>query len=344
MSASTAAPPNGKLQAPGTTDASFRKLVAWTYGLTVFLIFIGGVVRVSDSGLGCGPAGSGLEGWPLCNGRLVPGLDMNHIIEYTHRITAAAVGVLILLIAWQAYTRYRDVRLIWPLALTALGLVLVQGGLGGLTVENNLHEFLVAAHLAMAMLFLGVLIAMFRASRGTVPTPPRSPGGLRRLSWAASLLVLATIVAGGYMSGTQKYGTPTYEGGDGAHLACGKEFPACNGGLFPFGQARLVDVHLVHRAIMYVTVAVLLLLLFKLMRGPATGWQRRLAVATLATLGIQVLVGALNVWLGEHRELILAHLVLGTVLWALAISLTLSLVTLRADGPLEEAGTRPPAV
>ena len=33
---------------------------------TFVLILVGGVVRVSDSGLGCGPAGSGFHGWPFC--------------------------------------------------------------------------------------------------------------------------------------------------------------------------------------------------------------------------------------------------------------------------------------
>ena len=52
------------------------------------LIIVGGVVRVSDSGLGCGPAGSGFHGWPFCNGDVVPGVDLNSIVEYTHRAVA----------------------------------------------------------------------------------------------------------------------------------------------------------------------------------------------------------------------------------------------------------------
>ena len=40
-----------------------------------------------------GPAGSGTEGWPLCGGRVVPLIDTNMIIEYSHRILAAAVTV-----------------------------------------------------------------------------------------------------------------------------------------------------------------------------------------------------------------------------------------------------------
>ena len=51
-----------------------RRLVLATAIATFVLIIVGGVVRVSDSGLGCGPAGSGFHGWPFCNGDVVPGL------------------------------------------------------------------------------------------------------------------------------------------------------------------------------------------------------------------------------------------------------------------------------
>ena len=77
---------------------------------------------------------------------------------------------------------------------------------------------------------------------------------------ATTVGVLCTIVAGGYMAGTQKYGRPDYQLGDGAHHACGKEFPSCNGDFMPFGQARLVDIHLTHRAFMYLTTLLALAL------------------------------------------------------------------------------------
>ena len=49
-------------------------------------------MRISDSGLGCGAAGSGTEGWPLCGGRVVPLIDTNMIVEYSHRILAGSAS------------------------------------------------------------------------------------------------------------------------------------------------------------------------------------------------------------------------------------------------------------
>ncbi|HYP48339.1 MAG TPA: hypothetical protein VEQ61_06840, partial [Thermoleophilaceae bacterium] len=77
----------------------FRRLALATLLTTFLLIVIGGVVRVSDSGLGCGPAGSGFNGWPFCNGDLAPGLDLNSVIEYTHRVVAVVVGFMMLSLA-----------------------------------------------------------------------------------------------------------------------------------------------------------------------------------------------------------------------------------------------------
>ena len=210
--------------APST---GYRRLALATAIATFALIIVGGIVRVSDSGLGCGPGGSGFHGWPFCNGDVVPGLDLNHIIEYSHRALAGIVGILIVALAVQAWRHHRDNRpLVWTTAALVL-LVLAQAGLGGATVEENLEEALVAAHLGLAMLLLGGLLWVWRSTRPGVSgaEPAQGGRGFRPLAVVTSVLVLCTIVAGGYMAGTQKYGRPDYQLGDGAHHACGKQFP-----------------------------------------------------------------------------------------------------------------------
>jgi heme A synthase len=305
----------------------YRRLALATAAATFALIVVGGVVRVSDSGLGCGPAGSGFHGWPFCNGDVVPGLDLHAVIEYTHRVLAGAVGVMIIALAVLAFRRHRDHRGLVRAGVAASVLVVAQGLLGAATVEENLEEALVAAHLGLAMLLLGLLLYMLRATRPDVIGREPAGGGprLRPLAVAASTAVLLTIVAGGYMAGTQNYGRADYRLGDGAHHACGKEFPTCNGDFMPFGEARLVDIHLTHRAFMYLASAlVIALVVTALRRRPSPGVVRA-AWALGALLAVQVLVGALNVWLDEYELLILAHLTLGTLLWATALGLTLQL-------------------
>jgi heme A synthase len=301
----------------------FRRLVYLAIGLTFSLVLVGGVVRISDSGLGCGPGGSGTEGWPLCGGRVIPLVDANMIVEYSHRILAAGLAVTIALLALQAWRHYRDRRDLVRVSLTALGLVLFQAALGGLTVEKGLEDELVAAHLGVAMLQLAVLMLLAR-----IATPSTSGrrsvigvgSGTRLLAVGASVAVLATIVAGGYMSANQLHGTG--EPNPAVHTACGEDFPGCGGEFMPFGRSRELDIHLTHRAFMYVASALVLALLFAAVRrrrriGAARDGRLVSATAvTAAVLALQVLLGALNVWLGEHAGLVVAHLAVATLLWA----------------------------
>lgn len=320
----------------GTPSTGYRRLALGTVVATFLLIIVGGIVRVSDSGLGCGPGGSGFHGWPFCNGDVVPGIDLNSIIEYSHRALAGIVGILMVTLLVLAWRRYRSNRALVAVTGALVLSVVAQAVLGGATVEENLEEALVAAHLCLAMLLLGGLLWVVRASTpASIGSDPADGGrGFRPLAVVASVLVLATVVAGGYMAGTQKYGRPDYQLGDGAHHACGKQFPTCNGDFMPFGQSRLVDIHLTHRAFMYLAViAVLSLALLALRRRPSSGVVKT-AWGLLALVLIQVLVGALNVWLDEYEALIVLHLALGTLLWATTLGLTLQLY--RVPAPVGE--------
>src|SRR5438046_9646114 len=71
--------------------------LAWAAAVcTYLLIILGAIVRITGSGLGCG------EHWPLCNGKLLPPLDLPTMIEYGHRLAAAAVSGLVLTLAADA--------------------------------------------------------------------------------------------------------------------------------------------------------------------------------------------------------------------------------------------------
>jgi heme A synthase len=302
----------------------FRQLLATATAATFLLVVVGGVVRVGDSGLGCGPEGSGLQGWPLCQGGLVPGGQTHPVVEYTHRFLAAIVVVLLAAILWQALRRFRRERPIVLGAAAAMLLVVVQAVLGGLTVEHGLETALVAAHLGTAMLLLAVLIALLAVTR---PRPAVSPPASRSLlvaAFAACVLLLATIVAGGVIAGTERHGTTGENAAAGAHLACGREFPTCNGSVLPFGSGEMVDIQLAHRTAMLLAVLAIAALALLLGRRRAL---EPLRTAIVVALAAQVVLGASNVWYGEHPALIVAHLALATLLWVLVVAAAAALAT-----------------
>jgi heme A synthase len=315
--------------------ARFRRLAGATIIATFVLILIGGIVRVSDSGLGCGEAGSGTQGWPLCEGGVVPSGTSESVIEFSHRIAATVVAVLILALVVIAWRSLRSHTWLVRGSIAAGVLVLAQAALGGLTVEEGLHEYLVAAHLGLAMLLLGLLIVLRRAARPEVE-PVRASRGLRTVTIVATALVLATIVAGGLVAGTEGEGTPS-EPVLGAHTACGEQFPACLNRFMPFDEGRLVDIQLTHRLFMYLTAIAVVAMTAMALRQGVRQWA--FWVASLLLVG-QILLGALNVWLGEHAGLIAAHLTLGTILWATVITAASSLLPASAPAREEAAGAQ----
>lgn len=327
---------------PGSAPPArlFRRITYVATGCTLALMVIGGIVRVSDSGLGCGPARSGVKGWPLCGGRLIPGVDTHRIVEYTHRALVATVTVLLIALIVVAVLYFRDRPWLIRTGTGVLGLLLGQAVLGALTVEHGLSPALVAAHLGLAMLTLAGLLMLCRLARQAEedqpPATARGPRAIRVLAAIALLAALATIVAGGYMAAGDLHGTTPAQANTeaiDAHMACGKQFPSCNDAFLPFGESKAVNIHLAHRSLVYLSCALIIALFALIMRRRSTldselrSSLTRWAVIVLGIFGVQVLLGALNVWLGEREWLIVAHLLVGTLLWS-----SLVLLSFNANG------------
>ncbi|MBV8529198.1 MAG: COX15/CtaA family protein, partial [Candidatus Dormibacteraeota bacterium] len=133
---------------------AFRRLAIATALLTYMLIVVGGVVRVTGSGDGCGTSG----GWPLCNGSLLPALRTTTLIEFSHRWVTTITTVLIVALvitAWVSQRRFR--RLVVGSTIAAV-LLIVQIALGAIVVEFSLPGGIVMIHLANALLLLGMLV------------------------------------------------------------------------------------------------------------------------------------------------------------------------------------------
>src|SRR5438034_10080225 len=172
--------------------------LAWTAAtFTYLLIILGAIVRITGSGLGCG------EHWPLCNGKLLPPLDLPTMIEYGHRLAAAAVSGLVTALAAYAWwlrqgagsgERFAPDRT----AYVALGLLVVQVLLGAVTVKLSLPPWTVVLHLGTAMLLLATLIVAAkptpRASPGISVTPP-SRAGLTALTLGFVTILFGALTA-----------------------------------------------------------------------------------------------------------------------------------------------------
>src|SRR5213593_4482588 len=144
--------------------ANFRRLAFLTALFAYLQIALGGVVRVTGSGLGC-------PDWPLCHGRPYPAADIHSIIEYSHRTVGTITGVLLIATVISAWVVFRRTRpMVAWLATGSLVGIAAEGAIGGVVVINELAPWLVLVHLGLAMIILGFLIAT------AVISLPASPG------------------------------------------------------------------------------------------------------------------------------------------------------------------------
>ena len=158
---------------------------------TFFLIIAGANVTSHDAGLAT-------SDWPLSNGQVFPKMVGNLFWEHGHRLVATAVGLLTIALA--IYIQLREPRAgVRRLGWSALGAVVAQGLLGGLTVKLNLPLIVSAAHATLAQLFflITVSLAVFtsRAWLDTQPLTIEPDGASLRPMCVASLAVILTQLA-----------------------------------------------------------------------------------------------------------------------------------------------------
>lgn len=125
-------------------------LACWTF----CLIIAGALVTSNDAGLS-------VPDWPTSFGSLykIPHLVGGVKFEHTHRMIAQGAGLLTIILAvwaWRAEKR-RWMRI---LGVAALGTVIAQGVLGGLTVLFFLPPAISSAHAALAQTFFCIAVAM----------------------------------------------------------------------------------------------------------------------------------------------------------------------------------------
>lgn len=279
---------------------------------TFALIVLGGIVRISGSGLGCG------DDWPLCNGQLFPPLDLPTLIEYGHRLAALLVSAFVgavALVAWMVWRRSSDTisgtgsgsRLL-RLAVLAVILLAVQILLGAVTVWLELPPASVILHLGTAMLLLATLIVLTNETYGSGRERLEDrAAGLASWTTAASF---AVILLGALTANL-----------DAGHACQG--FPLCNGAIFPTsGGNPLIHAHWAHRLAAYGLVAWCLALPSVITRSrPSDPGLRRPARITGMTALLQLVVGAAMVLMNLPGELRAVHVGLGAAVFVAAVRL-----------------------
>lgn len=277
----------------------FRVLAVASLVAAFAQVTLGGIVRVTGSGLGC-------PDWPLCHGQLIPPFDFATLLEYSHRLSASLLGVLVLGTAVIVLLRYRHIKWGKNSILTALALVFVAAILGGATVLTELAWWLRLIHLgvaevAVAALVIAVVVSWRVGVANRDDADVRVEAGANKLIISALVGVFLLILSGSYIVGAG-YGS-----------SCGT-WPLCNGSLFPEGRAYIE--HMGHRYFAAIIGLLVLAVAYKAwqlrFRLPSIGWSGALLFLAFAA---QILVGAFTVWLGFTPEIKAIHLSMATLVW-----------------------------
>jgi heme A synthase len=277
--------------------------VAYTAtALSFALIVLGGIVRITGSGMGCG------DNWPKCNGEWFPPLDFPTFVEIFHRWVAALVSIVVLATAAVAWWRHRqESRLLLPATLGAV-LLVTQVLLGAVTVKLELPPAVVILHFVNALLLLtAVLVTTLRARPVAEAAASADRHPTHGLAWTTALVGFVVVLLGANVANLD------------AGPAC-LGFPFCHGGVLP-PSGTLGLVHWIHRIVAYGFVALVLSLLIKT-RRPADVSFRNLRLSIAVALGlalIQIGIAAAMVLQLLPPSLRGLHLLAGTAIWGVLV-------------------------
>ncbi len=131
---------------------ALHRFAIFVAGCTVVLLVAGALVTSNDAALS-------VPDWPLSYGTITPPMVGGILYEHSHRVIAAIVGMLTILLAVWLWRKDERPAVRW-LGVAALGAVIAQGVLGGMTVLLNLHYGFPVEHACLAQLFFCATIAL----------------------------------------------------------------------------------------------------------------------------------------------------------------------------------------
>lgn len=303
---------------------STLQLVWLTVAANALVIVQGAFVRATGSGAGCG------RHWPLCNGEVLPlSGNVHTLIEFSHRTLSGLVLLLGLWLLLRVWRERRERPGLWFFTGLATVLLLVEAGLGALTVLWGLtgdnttvaRGLMVATHLVNSLLLVGALMGVLLYAQ---PRPPAWPIRPSRQGPLAALLAMGLLgmLFLMFTGGIAAMGNTMFPS---ASLAEGLAAD------FDPGSHPLIRLRVLHPLI-GISVGVYLFLSLGAARwiNPARdgrGLTRALVVVYLAQMG----VGMLNLVLLAPVVLQLLHLAMAVLAFALLAALTV--VLLAAPSP-----------
>ena len=298
----------------GEPNIGLHRFALFTACCTAFLIFVGGLVTSTESGLSV-PDWPTSYGWSMFTfpySKWVGGI----FYEHGHRMVASFVGFLTVVLTTWIWAREKRAWVRW-LSGAALGAVILQGVLGGLTVIFLLPAWISTVHACLAQTFFCLVIAL------AVFTSPRWKRGLPAIRSHAESVPLQTLCA----ITTAAVYTQLILGALMRHTNAGlaiPDFPLALGHVIPPFTSNKVIIHFAHRAGAVIVTAMMVWTFGRIARSYS---DHRLlfrpAVTMLILVTVQLTLGAITVWTAKAVIPTTAHVLTGALVLGTSFLLTL---------------------
>jgi cytochrome c oxidase assembly protein subunit 15 len=295
-------------------NIALHRFVLFITCCTAFLIFVGGLVTSTESGLSV-PDWPTTYGWNMFSfpySKWVGGI----FYEHGHRLTASFVGFLTVIMTVWMWLKEKRAWVRW-FSTAALGAVILQGVLGGLTVIFLLPAWISTLHACLAQSFFCTVIALavFTSpgwKRGLPVVKSQAENiSLQTLCAATTTVVFTQLILGALMRHTN------------AGLAI-PDFPLALGHIIPPFSSNKVIIHFAHRVGAVIVTAMIVWTFSRISRSYS---DHRLlfrpALAMMVLVAVQLMLGAITVWTAKAVTPTTVHVLTGALVLGTSFLLTL---------------------
>jgi len=307
-----------------TSEKRFRKFGILTIASVFILIFAGGLVRSTGSGMGC-------PDWPKCFGLWVPPTNVselpanykeiygteNHTVatfdvfktwtEYVNRLIGVLTGFFIFLTVFFALPYRKKDKWIFWLSFLAFVLVGFQGWLGAKVVSSNLAHWMVTIHMIVALVIVGLLIYTITRSQDFMLIHYGGHTNLKYIMLAIMLISLIQTVSG----------TQVRENVDAVAIVMGEQnrsnWVANLGNIFKF-----------HRTFSLISAVLTVYALIEIRKSfDRNNIIYKASLALLILISVQIFSGKiLEVW-GFPKQIQSIHLFVGSLIVGMQLFMTI---------------------